>query len=122
MFGLFKKGRQAGRRPTSLRHRLGIERLETRALLSTAALVGSELVVTGTKGDDYLQVWMPELPPAGGATSVAVALDTTVGPQIFPRDNADRPLSAENVRPIKPIAVVAESDTATTSAGAAAIV
>jgi RTX calcium-binding nonapeptide repeat (4 copies) len=70
MFSLFGKRRPSATQETSLRHRLNLDRLETRCLMSAAALVGTDLVITGTRGDDNLEVWVPKLPPAPGNNSL----------------------------------------------------
>jgi Ca2+-binding RTX toxin-like protein len=55
MFGISRKARRSHK--ASQRNQLGVEnRLETRCLLSTASLVGSTLMITGTDKPDSIQV------------------------------------------------------------------
>lgn len=55
IFGIFRKARRATK-PTTLRHRLSVDRLESREVLSTAAMVGSHLMITGTPNSDSIQI------------------------------------------------------------------
>ncbi len=57
MFGSFTKILRGKRgRPSFCRKPMGLQRLETRNVLSTAALVDSDLLIIGTSGSDVLQV------------------------------------------------------------------
>ena len=56
MFNPFHKVRRSAKHAT-LRQRLGVSRLESREVPSTVALMGRDLIIDGTRGDDVIEVW-----------------------------------------------------------------
>lgn len=86
MWNLFRTGRSATRRLPKQRTRLGLNCLETRCVMSTAAIVDNELIIHGTKGDDVIEVRAYIEPDhelqgkAPGKAADQAAADVFVGP------------------------------------------
>lgn len=112
MWKIFSKKRLSNRGSPKRPGRLVIDRLETRRVPSAAALVGSELVVTGTKYDDVIDVrvvFPPRdllHPQAIDALGPAAVGNRTTPASYEPTDSLAPPVNApasdEFVGPVKP--------------------